>query len=247
MIDNNSTDRSAEIVKRYPRVKLVNEKQKGDFAARNRGIRVATGEIIAFTDSDTSPFNDWLQNIAKAMLNPDVSIIVGNLNYSSDSTLLSMIADYEFERAIYTFSGNIKEIYFGYTCNMVVRKTLFDSLGLFPAIYRNSDIVFLRQAVDRYSCSAVRYCSDVRVRRLEVSNIWAYYSKQNTYGRDFQRYNQFAACRPLNTSERLQIFKNAIKKRKYSFAKSAFLLALLFMGALSYEFGRLKAVFKIRQ
>ena len=50
VVDNNSTDRSREIVERFPEVKLLSEKQQGDFAARNRGLSEAKGEIIAFTD-----------------------------------------------------------------------------------------------------------------------------------------------------------------------------------------------------
>src|SRR5947199_3998475 len=38
LVDNNSSDRSAEIVRRYPGIKLLSEGLQGDFAARNRGL-----------------------------------------------------------------------------------------------------------------------------------------------------------------------------------------------------------------
>jgi glycosyltransferase involved in cell wall biosynthesis len=241
MVDNNSSDRSAEIVQHYPTIKLLSEERQGDFAARNQGIKRAKGEIIAFTDSDTAPFSDWLQNIAVAMLNPNVCILVGKLQYPEDSWALSMIATYEAERASYTFSTNIQEIYYGYTCNMAIRKKLFERLGLFPAIYRNSDIVFLQRAIDAYSCDVTRYSSEVRVRRLEISSLWKYYKKQHLYGKDFQRYRKFSAARPLNGTERLRVFKSAIKRSKYSLAKSALLFSLLFGGGICYELGRSRA------
>ena len=242
MIDNNSTDRSVEIVRKYPRIKLYKEQEQGDFAARNRGIVESKGEIIAFTDSDTAPLDDWLQNIAKAMIDPKIGIIIGGLQFSPNSKSLSMMADYESEKAVYIFSGNTKEIYFGYTCNMIVRKSLFDRLGPFPKIYRNSDIVFVQQVVDKYSCEAVRYSTDVCVRRLEVSSLFNYYSKQLIYGQDFQRYSKFASARPLNTIERIRIFKKTIKRNGYSIIKSILLFATLVAGVFYYEFGRIKKV-----
>jgi glycosyltransferase involved in cell wall biosynthesis len=241
MVDNNSTDRSVEIVEKYPEVRLYSEKRRGDFTARNRGISVAKGKIIAFTDSDTAPFSDWLQNILNVMRDSRVGIIVGNLQYSSDSRPLSLIANYEYERALYTFSSNIKEIYYGYTCNMVVRKTLFDNMGPFPEVYRNSDIVFLLRALDEYSCDVVRYSPEVRVQRLEISTLWKYYGKQYIYGRDFQRYVKVASARPLNNSERFRIFQNTVKKGRYSIVKTVFLFSLLCAGGMFYESGRLLA------
>ena len=51
VVDGNSTDKTREIVKKYP-VKLVVEEKKGLNLARNIGIKSSNGEIIAFTDSD---------------------------------------------------------------------------------------------------------------------------------------------------------------------------------------------------
>ena len=56
MVDDGSTDSSAEIAARYverdPRFKLVHQKNAGLGAARNTGVPHATGEFIAFVDSD---------------------------------------------------------------------------------------------------------------------------------------------------------------------------------------------------
>src|SRR5881628_2239659 len=66
LVDNNSSDRSCEIVKSHQRIKLLSEKRQGDFAARNRGLEEAKGGIIAFTDSNCAPAKDWLQKIEAA-------------------------------------------------------------------------------------------------------------------------------------------------------------------------------------
>jgi glycosyltransferase involved in cell wall biosynthesis len=241
VVDNNSTDRSREIVERFPEVKLLSEKQQGDFAARNRGLSEARGEIIAFTDSDTAPFPDWLQRIREAMQPPEVAVIIGNLQFHPDSRTLAMMAEYEAEKAEFIFSSQVKEIYFGYTCNMIVRRSIFDRLGPFAPVYRNADVVFVRKVVDELSCDAVCYGPRVSVRRLEVSSLWTYYAKQAIYGRDFQRYGEIAAARPLNTRERLQIFSRAVRRMGYSPLKAAWLFGLLSVGAVSYELARWRA------
>ena len=238
MVDNNSTDGSVEIVRRYPRVRLLHESVQGDFASRNRGLAEATGQVVAFTDADTAPFPDWLGNIARTMADPEVGIIIGRLEFASDSPLLAMMEAYEAEKGAYVFSSDIPEIYFGYTCNMAVRRTLFERLGPFASVQRNSDVVFVRRAVDTCSCRVAVYGPEVRVLRLEIPTFGAYLAKQRTYGRDYPRYAESSGSRPLNARQRWQIFRRTVRAKGYSPLRAAILLSLLVMGALSYEAAR---------
>ncbi len=239
LVNNNSTDGSVDIVKKYPRVRLLHETQQGDFAARNLGLAEATGEIIAFTDSDTAPFADWLQQIRSVMANPEIAIIVGNLQFGPDSHALDLMAAYEEEKAKFIFNSEVKEIYLGYTCNMIVRKKVFDDLGPFAPVYRNSDVVMVRKVIDAYGCGSVCYSKDVSVRRLEVTRLWDYFTKQSVYGRDFNRYGDIATARPLNFVERMKILRIMIRKHRYSIITAVYLVALLVTGALIYEMSRL--------
>src|SRR5579872_6976684 len=53
IIDGGSTDNTAEIVASYPHVaKWISEKDNGLYDAMNKGIRLATGEIIGILNSD---------------------------------------------------------------------------------------------------------------------------------------------------------------------------------------------------
>ena len=66
-VDNNSTDRTAEIVRdlarRHPTIRLLHEAEQGLVFARNAGMDAATGDLIARIDSDTMVGDDWSRTI----------------------------------------------------------------------------------------------------------------------------------------------------------------------------------------
>ena len=61
-------------------LKILEEPKPGSYAARNRGISEANGEIIAFTDSDMLPDSDWLERAHSHFLldkNRSIGILTG--------------------------------------------------------------------------------------------------------------------------------------------------------------------------
>lgn len=65
VVDNNSTDETAAIARRYPFVRLVHEKSQGIVFARNAGFDAATGELLARIDADTHIPSDWVATIQR--------------------------------------------------------------------------------------------------------------------------------------------------------------------------------------
>jgi glycosyltransferase involved in cell wall biosynthesis len=239
-VDNNSSDRSAEIARGIEGIRVLSESTQGDYAARNRGIAEASGEIFAFVDSDTAPLSDWLEKIATTMAeDPQIGVIVGGLRFDGSSLALQLLAAYEEDKAEYIFVSDDPMVYFGYTCNLAARKTLFDELGPFAPIQRNADVVFVRSVVDTHSTDAVVYRRDVAVLRLEIRSATDYFHKQVIYGKDFPRYKKIAGARPLKMSERLSIFRRVVRKRRYAPVDALLLLATLTIGALCYDVARL--------
>ena len=64
VVNDGSTDRTLEIAQRYPEVRIISQENKGLSVARNVGIEAATGEIVAYTDSDCVVDPDWLTYLA---------------------------------------------------------------------------------------------------------------------------------------------------------------------------------------
>jgi len=61
LIDNNSNDGSHKICKKkFPEIKLIENKKNLGMTARNIGIKIAKGDFIVFLDSDTIVEPKWL-------------------------------------------------------------------------------------------------------------------------------------------------------------------------------------------
>ena len=85
LVDNHSTDNTKYVFEEIARPhrsnwKYVFEEKEGISHARNRGVREAKGEIIAFTDDDVIVDKYWIQNICKAFEeNSDVVCVGGKI------------------------------------------------------------------------------------------------------------------------------------------------------------------------
>jgi glycosyltransferase involved in cell wall biosynthesis len=70
IVDNKSTDDTRERVQRYPVTLLEETEIQSSYAARNRGIKAAKGEILAFTDADCVVEPTWLKRLLADHENP---------------------------------------------------------------------------------------------------------------------------------------------------------------------------------
>lgn len=87
VVDNNSTDKTAQIAKSFG-ARVVKEEKQGMTPARERGFKEAEAEIIARTDADTIVSPNWLEIIYKTFQeNPTVVGITGT--YISPSIKIS--------------------------------------------------------------------------------------------------------------------------------------------------------------
>lgn len=66
VIDDGSTDSTSEIAMSFPFVRYFHQAPAGLSAARNRGAHEADGEILAYTDDDCIPDEDWLARLSAA-------------------------------------------------------------------------------------------------------------------------------------------------------------------------------------
>jgi cellulose synthase/poly-beta-1,6-N-acetylglucosamine synthase-like glycosyltransferase len=75
-----STDRTEEIALSYPGVRVVTNPKGGKVAAQDRAVRQTDGEIVAFTDANSTWAPDALRRLVRAFADPDVAYVCGRLN-----------------------------------------------------------------------------------------------------------------------------------------------------------------------
>lgn len=79
-VDNNSTDSSLEIARRFPIKTIALKKQPATPGlARNAGLQAATGEFVHFVDGDMMVDPEWLNNALPAFDDKSVAAVVGRL------------------------------------------------------------------------------------------------------------------------------------------------------------------------
>ena len=71
VVDNNSTDKTAEIIKKYPFVKMLKEKKQGIIAAHHKGFNTANGDVLARIDADTVVSKTWVERVNKNFVEDD--------------------------------------------------------------------------------------------------------------------------------------------------------------------------------
>lgn len=93
-VDDGSTDDSLSIARRFAdRIRIVAQENRGLSVARNVGAQAATGEIVAYTDSDAFADPDWLRHLAVTFAEGPWAAVGGpNLTPESDGFTAQLIA-----------------------------------------------------------------------------------------------------------------------------------------------------------
>ena len=106
LVDGLSQDRTIKIVKEYEplfqnRLKWVSEKDSGLYDAMNKGIRMATGDIIGIINSDDFYFrNDVITKIVEAFNDNNVQAIYGDVRFVNPNNLDRTVRYYSSKRFV---------------------------------------------------------------------------------------------------------------------------------------------------
>ena len=133
VIDDGSTDRTAEIAADFD-VRVISTQNSGLAAARNVGLRHASGEIVAYLDDDASPDPDWLRYLAAGFMTTPHAAIGGPNVPPADGFLADCIAKAPGGPIHVLVSDREAEHIPG--CNMAFRREALEQLGGFDARFR---------------------------------------------------------------------------------------------------------------
>lgn len=181
VVDGWSSDGTDNIVLSYKdklNIKFISEKDNGIYDAMNKGIKMATGDIIGILNSDDF-YNDnsVLSDVARNFEDPKIDAVYGDISYFSND--INKVTRY-------WKTGEYKErkLNNGWAIphpSLFLRKSVYDKCGLFNLDFKIvADYEFILRILKIYKIS-VKYVPKVFVRmyaggasgRLNTKiNIW---------------------------------------------------------------------------
>lgn len=93
IVDGASRDNTLEIVKEYEpryngRLKYISEKDKGIYDAMNKGIMLATGDVVGILNSDDFYTSGYvLERVARKLVDKQLDAVYGDIHFVDDRDL----------------------------------------------------------------------------------------------------------------------------------------------------------------
>jgi glycosyltransferase involved in cell wall biosynthesis len=171
VVDNNSTDGTAELASKYDFVTLLREPKQGVVHARARGFDAARGDVIARIDGDTILPEDWTLQVRAVMSDRSVDAASGvALYYNVAAADMFNAIDLFFRRRL---SRLLKDRMYLWGANMAMRRDAWQkvraSLCWRGGLHEDYDIAIHLQEIGGKVVMDERMMAHVSSRRIDVN------------------------------------------------------------------------------
>ena len=180
VVDNGSNDASRDVAASFSGVTVLNEEYPGSYSARNKGLRHARGDYLAFIDSDCEASSQWIKAALTAASSArNLGIVAGRIDLViPEDYITSSAALYES-----VFAFNQRENAASGLCvtaNWISPRMVLERFGGFNAALKSGadmdlarrissagyEVIYANSAVVRHS-ARVRL-SDLRAKRRRL-------------------------------------------------------------------------------
>jgi len=252
VIDNDSVPPvNLDPYKNDARVRLLQEKKPGSYAARNTGIIHATGDTIGFTDSDCIVEPDWIENALLAIQSfPDVGFVGGRIRmYAQNIKALNAIEKYELYHSL-NQEKYVKHANFAATANMWTRRCVIEKVGVFNSKLMSSGDKEWGNRVVNAGYEGI-YISNVIVNHPVRSNIHDFKIKNFRVGGGFYDISSSKIEVPQNLYKLIIIGKHRIKNvfscKKLTLNEKTGIIFIIILERIYTIYGFMRRLFTNKQ
>lgn len=229
VIDDGSSDRTAEIASSFPQVKVVTVPNGGAARATNIGVETAQHDIIISLDSDAIIEEDWLEKAMPAFDDPAVGA-VGGYCVTANRSIVGRLMGYDMEFRLDQVPEYTDHLY---TMNTAYRRQTLAEVGMFDEEMR---IAYDADISRRISAGGYRLVlkKDARCRHYWRDDLKGYLKQQHDYA-----YYRLNVARKFKRPHDRQAGLGMILQTPFTILV---LLAAVLLGVLLSPFGLLALV-----
>jgi glycosyltransferase involved in cell wall biosynthesis len=159
IVDGKSTDQTLKIVDKFGNrvTNLISERDDGIYDALNKGIKIATGDIIAFLHSDDVFMNNnVISRIASAFIDEKCDLVYGDTIFFKNGNVKDRVRYYNSPKL------SLRNLSWGKMPAhpaMFLKKAIYDDCGYFDVGYKIAgDYEFLCRLMAKHKVDVVKMC-----------------------------------------------------------------------------------------
>lgn len=163
IVDDGSTDETSSIAQSFKDIRYIRQENQGVAAARNTGIECSRGELIAFLDAD----DIWAQNklhlqVDHMTRHPDIGYTLGKQRNFLEAGM---------DKPFWLREELLFEDHTGFLPTSVIRRSIFERIGLFNPAYKICEDVEWFSRVTDAAIPMLVVPEVVLYRRIHTSNL----------------------------------------------------------------------------
>ena len=137
VVDNGSTDETPTVAREFADeyeqiTALAEDEVQSSYAARNKGIEHASGEILAFVDADMTAGDEWLVDAVDAFERADAEYVGCNVEMVPSEDGDSLAERYNLQTG-FPIDHFVENLGFAPTCCLLVHRSVIDDVGPFDS------------------------------------------------------------------------------------------------------------------
>lgn len=178
VVDNSKNKLGRSLI--LPGVRYVYEKKSGPGFARNRGIKEAKNDILAFIDDDCVAEKNWLKNFKSFFIKNKNSIVIGENKNGLKNNLLSCVEYFDeqifFKKDFYLVENQTISFWLDSKNFIFSKKLIKKNKLIFRNLKMGEDLDFSLQA--RSKKIDILYCQKAKVYHFARKDIFTHFRRE---------------------------------------------------------------------